>query len=116
MAFFTIELAPDLGRSARRRGRAAGPRAVDARGDHAAMLQRAGCAVVVARDVTEDFLATARAWLGASEAHAAELAALEPPGGFEERQADRRAVVAAIEDGLLRRTLYVAVRRERLPR
>ena len=50
-------------------------------------------------DVTPAFRATAAAWLAESEAHADELAWLEPPGAFGQRQADRRAMLAAIDAG-----------------
>jgi hypothetical protein len=61
-------------------------------------------------DVTPAFRATAAAWLAESEAHADELAWLEPPGAFGQRQADRRAMLAAIDAGLLRRALLLARR------
>ena len=77
------------------------------------MLGRAGFEVVVERDVTASFLDTARAWLREAEALTDELSALEPEGGFDERQEDRRRMIAAIEDGLLVRTLFVATRRGR---
>ena len=113
MAFVTIHLAPGLTSADRSRARGAGPRAVDTRGSHSSMLQRAGFEVAVERDVTPDFLDTARAWLRESEALTDELAALEPAGGFDERQEDRRRMIVAIEDGLLVRTLFVATRRGR---
>lgn len=77
------------------------------------MLRRAGFDLAVERDVTGDFLDTARAWLRESDLLADVLTALEPAGRFDERQEDRRTMIAAIEAGLLRRTLYVAVRRGR---
>jgi hypothetical protein len=113
MAFLTIQVAAGLPREARARARASGPRAVDTRAEHGTMLRRAGFDVVVERDVTSEFLSTARAWLRESEALTAELEALEPAGGFDERQEDRRTMIAAVEAGLLRRTLYAAVRRGR---
>lgn len=116
MAFLTIHLTPGLTSAERVRARESGPRAVDARGEHRSMLERAGFELALERDVTDDFLDTARAWLRESEAVADELAVLEPEGGFDERQEDRRTMIAAIAEGLLRRTLYVAVRRgRRLP-
>lgn len=116
MAFFTIQLTPGLTSAERGRARRSGPRAVDTRGEHGSMLRRTAFDLVLERDVTGSFLETARAWLRESEALTDELSALEPPGGFDERQQDRRTMIAAIEDGLLRRTLYVAVRRgRRLP-
>jgi len=56
------------------------------------------------------FRATATAWLAESESHTVELARLEPPGAFPQRQADRRAMLAAIDTGLLRRALLLARR------
>lgn len=116
MAFLTIHLTPDLTRAERARARQAGPRAVDTRGEHGSMLDRAGFDVVLERDATGDFLHTARAWLRESAALAHELTALEPEGGFDQRQQDRRTMIAAIEDGLLRRRLYVAIKRGATPR
>jgi hypothetical protein len=40
--------------------------------------------------------------------YTAELARLEPPGAFAQRQADRRRMLAAIHAGLLRRVLLLA--------
>jgi hypothetical protein len=50
----------------------------------------------------------AAAWLAETEPHADELARLEPPGAFAQRQADRRSMLAAIHAGLLRRVLVLA--------
>jgi hypothetical protein len=58
--------------------------------------------------VTPEFRATAAAWLAEAAAHAEELARLEAPDAFAQRQADRRAMVAAIDAGLLRRALLLA--------
>ena len=46
--------------------------------------------------------------LAGTEPYADELARLEPPGAFEQRQADRRSMLAAIHAGLLRRALLLA--------
>jgi hypothetical protein len=48
--------------------------------------------------------------LAETATHAEELAQLEPPAAFEQRQADRRAMLAAIDAGLLRRALVLARR------
>ncbi len=81
-----------------------------ARSDHLSMLRNAGY-VAIEIDVTAAFLHTARAWLQESTRRGDELAALETPGAFEERKAERERMIAAIEDGLLRRSLYSARRR-----
>ena len=113
MAFTTIVIAPDLMPSERRRARRVGPRAVAARRDHAHLLTSAGFVDIEEHDLTPAFLVTARAWLHESEQHATELAAIESPEVFAERQRDRRAMLAALEDGLLRRALYTAIRPSR---
>jgi len=75
------------------------------------MLRNAGYVDAIEIDVTAAFLHTARAWLQESTRRGDELAALETPGAFEERKAERERMIAAIEDGLLRRSLYSARRR-----
>jgi hypothetical protein len=109
-AFTTILEAPSLAPAARRRARAAGPRAVAMRSDHQRLLRAAGFQDITELDVTAAFRATAAAWLAETDAHADQLAQLEPPGAFAQRQADRRAMLAAIDGGLLRRALVFARR------
>jgi hypothetical protein len=109
-AFTTILEVPGLAPAARRRTRAAGPRAVAMRSDHQRLLRAAGFQDITELDVTAAFRATAAAWLAESDAHADQLARLEPPGAFAQRQADRRAMLAAIDGGLLRRALVFARR------
>jgi hypothetical protein len=111
MGFTTILETPGLPPAARRRARAAGPRAVAMRSDHRRLLRSAGFVDVTEIDITPAFRATAVAWLAESEAHAGELAQLEPPGAFTQRQADRRALLAAIDAGAVRRALLFARRR-----
>ena len=110
-ALLTIHVAPGLSAAARRRALREGPRAVAARSDHLSMLRNAGYVDAIEIDVTAAFLHTARAWSQASERLGDELAPLEPPGAFAERQADRKRMISAIEDGLLLRSLYSARRR-----
>jgi hypothetical protein len=63
---------------------------VAARSDDLSMLRNAGYVDAIEMDVTVAFLDTARAWLEESARLGDELALLEPPGAFAERQADRR--------------------------
>lgn len=111
IAYTTISIAPGLTAAQRRRAQRTGPSAVAARTDPDRMLHSAGFADVEALDLTAEFARTARAWLTGWEAHAETLVALEPPGEFEKGQHERRAKLAAIEDGLLRRRLFSATRR-----
>jgi hypothetical protein len=110
MGFTSIFETPGLPPAARRRARTAGPRAVAMRSNHASLLRSAGFADVTELDVTPAFRDTAAAWLAESEAHADQLAELEPPGAFEQRLRDRRALLTAIDAGLLRRALFLARR------
>jgi hypothetical protein len=85
------------------------------RSDHQRLLAAAGFQDILELDVTPAFAASAAAWLAETERHAEELARLEPPGAFAQRQADRRSMLAAIHAGLLRRALLLARTRGRQP-
>lgn len=113
IAYTTIHVAPGLSESARRRAHRSGPRAVASRSGQPQLLASAGFVDIDVVDVTAEFEATARAWLTEAEAHADALAALEGRAAFEERQRERRAQLAAIDDGLLRRSLLSAEVRRR---
>jgi hypothetical protein len=78
------------------------------RSDHQRLLRAAGFRDITELDVTPAFAATAAAWLAETELYAEALARLEPPGAFEQRQADRRSMLAAIRAGLLSRALLLA--------
>src|SRR5262249_10891245 len=108
-AFFTIFVSPGLPRSARRRAVRLGPRAVASVREEPELLRRAGFEDVDAFDVTTEFLETAGRWLQYSRE-------LEP--GLREALGDqivddqlsaRTDIVTAIEEGLLMRSLLVAV-------
>jgi hypothetical protein len=72
MGFTTILESPGLGPAARRRARAAGPRAVAMRSDHRRLLASAGFGDITEVDVTPEFRATAAAWLTETAPHAQE--------------------------------------------
>lgn len=110
MAYTTIFVAPGSTDAERRRATRAGPRAVASRRPQAALLGSAGFVDVDETDVTPAFAVTARGWLHQAEQHADVLASIESPGAFAEQQRDRRTMLAAIEDGLLRRSVLSARR------
>jgi hypothetical protein len=110
MAFTTIHVTRGLDQAARRRAGRSGPRAVATRSTYPRLLRAAGFVDVDEHDVTAAFIDTARAWIDLREDHAADLAPLEPPGSFAERQRNNRTQLAAIEEGLLRRALISATR------
>jgi len=106
IAFTTIYVTPRLPPAVRRRARRDGPRAVASSATQEQLLRSAGYVDIEALDVTRAFLDTTRAWIEQRQRHARELAALQPPGAFEQRQRDHRAQLAATEEGLLRRGLF----------
>lgn len=106
MAYTTIYVADGLTPAQRRRARRDGPRAVASRRPYVALLRSAGFVDIEEIDLTDEFVATSRAWIEESEPYAEVLAAAAPPGEFAERQRDHRRQLAATEDGLLRRGLF----------
>jgi hypothetical protein len=110
IAFTTISITPGLGPEARRHVRSVGPRAVASRASQPGLLTSAGFIDIDEIDITPAFVQTTRAWIDQRAQHADELAALEAPGAFEQRQRDHRSQLAATEDGLLRRTMLSATR------
>ena len=110
IAFTTIYVTPGLAAAGRQRARRSGPRAVASGSEQDRLLASAGLVDIEQLDLTAEFANTARAWLTECEANAAELATLEPPGAFEQRQRERRTQLAAIQDGLLSRGPFSASR------
>ena len=106
LAFFTISIAGGLSDSDHRRAAAAGPPSPDGP-DVSHLLERAGFADVREVDVTADYLTTARAWLAARLRHRDVVRPLDPEM-YDGRLDQGRASIAAIEEGLLRRTLHIA--------
>lgn len=111
IAFTTIHVAPGLSPEERRRARSAGPRAVASRLPQRPLLEAAGFVDVDELDVTDAFVATSRAWIEERARHRDELAGLETPRAFDQRQADHRTQLVATEAGLLRRSILSAVKR-----
>lgn len=106
IAFFTIELAPDLPPDERRIAAAGGPPVVEGP-DIAEQLRRAHFVDVVAEDRSSEYLQTARGWLDARLRHRDEIRPIDP-AVYDDRIADGQTAVPLIERGLLRRYLYVA--------
>jgi hypothetical protein len=99
-----------LSPSRRRRAHRDGPIAVASHRAYADLLERAGFTAIEERDRTAEFSAVARAWIEQWDRHHDDLVALYGAAAVEERQRERRLQLAAIEDGLLRRTLFSATR------
>jgi hypothetical protein len=108
MAFFTIH--PEAGLSAAEieRAVAAGPPQVGAGEDHSELLASAGFTDVEAVDVTAGYHETLLAWHDRWSDRKEDLMGTLGEQLYDERQAERRSTLAAIQEGLLRRTLFLA--------
>lgn len=110
LAFFTITASPGLSADARRRALIAGPPEIGERRDHRTMLASSGFDEISETDVTADFLDIARRWLVARERRAEDLKRALGEDEFVRGQTESRATIAAIDQGLLRRSLFVSRR------
>jgi ubiquinone/menaquinone biosynthesis C-methylase UbiE len=111
MAFYTIFIPLGLAPARYRRAARAGPRAVTSWGrSQTELLRAAGFALVREEDVTPQFLATTRAWHDGRARFLVELSEAEGADTVTERQCDCQIQERAIEEGLLRRGLFVAER------
>lgn len=111
IAFYTIFISPGLSDADYRRAlRLAPPGVASGKREQQELLRSAEFVKIVETDVTAAYLHTARGWLEARERHAAELRLPEGEAQFEQKQMQNRAQVKAIQEGLLRRSLFVAER------
>jgi cyclopropane fatty-acyl-phospholipid synthase-like methyltransferase len=106
LAFFTIEIAPDLSPEQRRIAAAAGPPVAEGP-DIVETLRRAHFVDVLAEDRSEEYKATARAWLESRLRHRDVIRPVAP-AVYDDRIADGQNAVPLIEQGLLRRYFYLA--------
>ena len=74
------------------------------------LLRRAGFIDVAELDASEEFRAVATEWIDQWDEHRDALTAIYGEPEFESRQHDRRLQLRAIEDGLLRRSLFLGSR------
>ena len=110
LALLTFQPTPRLSPSRRRKAHAVGPLGVAVRSSYPRLLQSAGFTEIVATDLTTDYRATQQRWLDASDRHAAALRGAVGDAEYERRLAGRHDTLRAIDDGLLSRFRYVAIR------
>jgi hypothetical protein len=108
MAFLTIEPSADLSRDQLERAITNGPPEVAVDAPHEQLLAAAGFAEIEAIDVTGPFSRTQQAWIDTWREHEHELADLLGRDVLDERTRERQAMRSAIDEGLLRRTLYLS--------
>jgi hypothetical protein len=111
LAFYTILTQPGLSDSDYRRALRLGPSATSSgKREQRELLRSVGFAEVSKSDVTPEFLSISRSRLEARERHATALRSAQGSSQFDEKQAEDRGQIEAIEAGLLRRALFVAER------
>ncbi len=106
MAFHVILVAPDLSERDRARAVAAGPLYVSASASYPDLLALAGFSEIDEVDLTAQYRETAAAWLHESTRAAKQLEAAFGSEGYRQAQQERAETLAAIEGGLLRRSLF----------
>ena len=74
------------------------------------LLRRAGLRRCHREDGTEEFRAVANGWIDQWDQHRDSLIRVYGEPEFESRQHDRRLQLHAVEDGLLRRSLFLGTR------
>jgi hypothetical protein len=109
-AFLTIHPATGLSPAEQERAVAAGPRGVAVDRDHETMLRDAGFTDTNAVDLTDEYRQTQAGWREQWDLHSARVIELVGRERYEERQEERRNTLAAIDAGLLRRSLFAATR------
>lgn len=110
MALTTIEPMPNLTLADRRRAHRAGPNHVAVRTSYRSLLTSAGFRDVEHRDVTDEYRASLEAWQRALRRRSAAIEREIGTDAHEERLATGRGALAAIEAGLLSRSIYCAMR------
>ncbi len=108
MVFTVICIAPGLSPEKFRRAVANGPEFIESEADYPTLLGQTGWVIVDRQDITLDYAASCRRLVQADNEHKHALETLIGASEFAERQAGWRSKPAAIDDGLLRRELFVA--------
>ena len=108
MGFHVIHIAPGLSDRDSVRAVAAGPAYVAASASYPDLLALAGFTELEEVDVTDQWRVTAAAWLDESAHAAEELKEIFGIEEYRQAQQEREETLAAIDSGLLRRSLLVA--------
>lgn len=112
-AFSVIFPSPGLSAARARQAIEAGPPHCGLRTSYPSLLRSAGFVEIEERDLTPEYLATAARRLEVTEQLADDLVRMLGRRDYDEMHAERRITVAAVADGLLRRSLFVARRPRR---
>lgn len=107
MVFTVIYVSPLLSRAEHDRAVSFGPPFVAADYNYPEMLAKAGWQIQHQADLTEPYVATARTMLAEETRRSAELVEVLGEQEHADRLTRRRHTIAGVEEGLLRRALYV---------
>lgn len=110
LAFHTIEPTPNLSAANRRKASSIGPPGVAVRTSYPSLLRSARFTEIEMVDLTDEYLAAQRRWLTATLHHEHDLRGALGEDTVRESITRRRRTLGAIEEGLLLRRLYTAVR------
>lgn len=108
LAFFVIWTAPGSHGVTREELRGAGPEFVEAPRGYGELLADAGFDRIRERDVTAEYRRTATTWLEEADRLEGDLRAVMGDEPYEEKQAERRTNLEAIDSGILGRALLTA--------
>jgi hypothetical protein len=108
MVFTVISIAPGLSAQRYRRAVANGPEFIETDVDYPTLLAQTGWNVAAREDLTDAYEASCLRQLRADETHCEALAALIGSEELAERLQGWRSKLAAMDDDLLRRELFVA--------
>lgn len=108
MVFTVISVTPGLTGKDYERAVANGPEFIESDIDYPSLLHQTGWTVLDYRDMTRDYMASCRRQLRADEEAKEALTALIGATEFDERLTDWRSKLSVLNEGLLRRELFVA--------
>ena len=108
MVFTVITIAPDLSKKDHQRAVENGPEFIESDIQYPALLKQTGWTMLDQQDLTIEYAASCRRQLRADDEHKDALIALIGATEYSERQAGWRSKIAALDEDLLRRELFVA--------
>lgn len=110
VAGYLIHTTPGLSDADETRADELGPSLVSGASDPRVLIAEAGLSLTLCEDVTTDFRETSEALGAARGLHEADLRAEEGDEVYEEERQKQRDMRRGIDDGLLMRSLIVAVK------
>jgi hypothetical protein len=110
MAFLTIHAAEGLTPYQRRRASRDGPVAVAVSRPHRELLPAAGFVEITESDLSDEFATVTQGWIEQWDAHRSEMQIIWGQDVVQQRQQERRKSLLATRQGILRRSLFTALR------